>query len=549
MKYQLKAVSVRIAVAVLAAAMMSCGGTSSSRQTLRLGIQNVTGSLSPFSGLKGEYPTLANIWPALVEYDLPTLSLKPSFASRYERSADGKTWTFHTRSGGKWSDGKPLSAKDAAFTLETIVRYKTSATANYAAYVNHLVSARATDPSTLVLRYDTAIPTVLSQAGVIPIIPEHIWGRLATGDGKGLPAFPNTPSSGHPVVSAGPFMLTEQKKDEFELFQRNPHYFGPKPPIGAFGLQYYGTADALVSALKTGQIDAVEGVPPTAADRLKSAGFRVSGVPSLNSAALLVNSNPHKRTHRELLDPNVRKALELGIDRNAITKVVYLGHAHPGGSVIPLAMGQWHDPTLRPLKFDPATGNVILDKLGYKKGSDGIRHAGNHSMSYEMVTTPAFQRTFQIIQAGFQRLGIRLTARTVDQASELAAVEGNDKQYLTYDFASAIDGLGGAGGLDPNFRLSQFICKTRGIYNRSGYCNPQYDRLFIQQGLATDHSARRGLVNQMQKLLYNSRVYISLAYPDHLDAWNSKWTGFQQSPEGIFGVLAPHTLTQVHKSG
>ncbi len=205
MRHNVKIVAIGAAVAVLAVGMTACG-TGSSQRTLRLGIKNVTGSLSPFSGLKGEYPTLANIWPALVTYDLSTHALQPSFASSYEKSSDGRTWTFHTRSGAKWSDGQPLTARDAAFTLETIVRYKAGATANYALYVTHLVSAQATDPNTLVLRYDTAIPTVLSQAGVIPILPEHVWSRFATGDGKGLQAFANLPSPGHPVVSGGPFI-------------------------------------------------------------------------------------------------------------------------------------------------------------------------------------------------------------------------------------------------------------------------------------------------------------------------------------------------------
>lgn len=312
----------------------SGSGGSGSGGTLRVGIQRETGSLNPFSGLKGEYATLANIWPALVEYDAATRAFKPSFAASYDKSPDGKTWTFHTRGGAKWSDGQPLTAKDAAFTLESIVRYKAGPTANYGSYVTHLVEARATDQNTLVLRYDTAIPTVLSQAGVIPIIPEHVWGQFATGDGKGLQKFANRPTPGHPVVSGGPFMLTQQKKNEFELFARNPRYFGPKPSIGAFGLRYYGTDDALVSARKSGQIDAVEGVPPTAADALKSAQSTVSGVPSLNAAALLMNSNQKKKTHRELLNPKVREALERGIDRDAITKVVYLGHATPGSSII-----------------------------------------------------------------------------------------------------------------------------------------------------------------------------------------------------------------------
>lgn len=170
-------------------------------------------------------------------------------------------------------------------------------------------------------------------------------------------------------------------------------------------------------------------------------------------------------------------------------------------------------------------------------------------MSYQMIITPDFKRTFQIIQTGFRQLGVKLTAQTVDPASQLSAIEGNDKQYRGYDFASTVGGSGGAGGFDPNFRLSQFICATRSIYNVSGYCNPAYDKLFVQQGLSTEPSARLRLVNEMQSMIQKSRAYITLAYPDHLDAWDSKWTGFKQSPDGIFGVLVPHTLTDVRMAG
>ena len=532
-------------VVVLATLATACaGGSGSSKSataTLRLGESGQTGSLNLFGGLQGEYSTFTTVYPTLVQYDLKTTDFKPGLASKWESSAGDTTWTFHLHPGAKWTDGQPLTAADVAFTLNMILQFQQGPTANYAGYVSHLQHADAPDAATVVLHYDQPIGNVLAQAGVVQILPQHVWGTYATGDGKALTTFPNAP----PVVAGGPFQLVEQRKDEVEQFVRNPNYYGDRPALAGFGVRFFANDDAMVAALKNGEIDAVQGLPATAVDTVRAAGATVASAPGIGYDALAVNPNPNKTKNPELLDPKVRQALEYAVDRQRIVSVVHLGHAKAGSTIVPPALEKWHDASINALPFDVAKANQLLDQGGYQRGPDGTRVANGHPMAYEVLLQPDAQRTFEVIQAGFANVGIKLTPRTLDRKALSAAVAAPDGKYLDYDFAIR---TGSTGGYDPDFGLSAFACFALGQFNPSGYCSPDYDKLYTTQS-AANPTQRVSLVHDMQRMIYDSRAVIVLTYPDHLDAWAKGWTGFQQSPEGLFSYLSPETLVNVQREG
>ena len=121
--------------------------------------------------------------------------------------------------------------------------------------------------------------------------------------------------------------------------------------------------------MKSGEIDAIESVPPTAIDTLKKAGVIVVHVPGVTTNDFIFNANTKKTNHRELLNLKLREAFAHAIDRDKIIKVAWLGTAKPATSFIPPATGDWHNPNLKPETFDLAKANQLLDGLGYKKGS------------------------------------------------------------------------------------------------------------------------------------------------------------------------------------
>jgi len=536
----------------VALAATGCAGSSTSPGImkhggfLRLGTDQGIDSLNPFVGLNQDsFNAWEQIYPQLVQYNPRTLAFEPDFATSWNESSDHLTWTFHTVKNAKWSDGRPLTANDVAWTFTTVMKFKNGPTAALAGAVNNMASVTAQDPNTVVVRYTHPVANVLSNVQQIPIFPQHVWAPYATGKGNGMKTFSNTPTGGKPLVSGGPFMVTKWVKDQITLFQANPRWYGPKPHIEGFGLQQFSNDDAMVQALKTNQIDAIEGVPVTAVATVKAAGFHVFVGPSLWWRDFIINPNPHKTTHRELLNPLVRQAFEYAIDRNAIVKTAWLGYATPGSTLVPPATGKWHDP-IQPLPFDLAKANKLLNQAGYKIGPNGIRVANGHPMSYQVDFSSdqngPGDRVFQIIQADFNKIGVQLSQRVLDPTAEFNAITA--KKYSRYDLAMWY----WVPIIDPDFILSAYTCSQWYSWNDSGYCNPAYDRLYKEQAITTNPQKRLQIVYQMQKMVYGSRSEIVLVNNDIIDAWSNKWTGFVESAQGMFTQLSKKSLESAHQT-
>jgi len=554
------AAALPLVVALFAVSCSGSGGGASSSSasqeggTLRIGTSSGISSLNPFVGFnQDDYSTWMYIYPSLLQYDTttPTYDYIPGFATDWKRSADGLTLTFHTRPDVKWSDGQPLTADDVAWTFDTIKRYANGPTGAWAGSVTFLKSIDAPDPNTVVATYSKPSGTALFDLGLTPILPPQTWSKYATGDGKGLKTFPNEPEGDTPLVGGGPFVLTEYRKNDIALFQANPNWYGDKPHIDGFGLQFYRDEDAMVTALKTDQLDAINEIPPTSVKTLQSAGMTVYQGQALSLRDFIINVDPNKTQHRELLNPKVREALEYAIDRESIVQTAWLGYASPGSTIIPAgnATGgvEWHDNSVQPLPFDLDKANQILDSLGFAKGSDGIRMADGHPMSYEVVFPQdeegAGDRAFQIIQQDFKQIGVEISQKRLDDNAAWNAMYCGSK--CGYDFDLAMwDWFPAA---DPDFILAVLTCKQLGDWNDTGYCSSAYDKLYEEQKSTIDPQARQKIVFRMQQLAFADRPYIILTYDRRLDAWSKSWAGFVESTQGIFNNFSTQSLTSVHR--
>jgi peptide/nickel transport system substrate-binding protein len=516
--------------------------------TLRIGTNSRIDSLNPFVAFNQDaYTMFTYIYPILVQYDTKTLEFAPYFSTSWETSADGKDWTFHTVPGAKWSDGQPLTAKDAAWTINTILKFAKGSTSNSASYLSHVTTAETPDDNTLIVRYKTPVGNVLSQLQQLVILPQHVWEQYATGDGKALKTFKNDA----PIVSGGPFALASFQKDAIALFEKNANFFGTKPHIDGFGLKMFSNDDALIQAAKHGDIDMIEGgggtIPPTSVQTLKDTGWVVDQGPGMTENDFIINS--HKPLHQELLDPKLREAFAHAMDRQQIDEVVWLNYAEPAASFVPPADGAWHDSSLQPETFDVDLANQMLDDAGYTKGADGVRMADGHKMEYQVITPSdltGVDRTFQIIQADFNEIGVKLTQRALDSTAAFDLMCGKDcVAYDGWDLAM----WDWVPLIDPDFILSVLTCDQFGGWSDSGYCNPEYDKLYQQQGVTLDQKARQDIVYQMQQMAFNDRPYIMLNYVDVLEAHNKNWDGFLNSPLSSFNNLSIQTMTEVHQVG
>jgi peptide/nickel transport system substrate-binding protein len=481
------------------------GGSNAGGGVLRIGdASSKIDSLNPFVGHNGfATATFRVIYPYLLQYD-KSQDIAGDFAKTSSMSADGKTLTFTTYAGAKWSDGEPLTATDAAWTINTVLRLQAGAAATFAPYVTNIVQASAPTPTTLTVTYSTPTATAEDGLAQLPILPEHIWAPMATGKGAQLTTFDNTSP-----VGAGPFKLSKYTENQFVNFTAYDGYYGPKPKLKGFGFQFFTSNDAMLSALRSKELDVAYEVPPTAVSQLQTdKGLSVNNVPGLDTDVLGFNSSTFRHDHPELKDPRVRQAIDLAIDKQSLIHVVADGSGMTTGTMVPPVLKQWYDPTVPATPFDLAHANSLLDSLGYTRGSDGIRNANGHPMSYTLlfpsVATGA-PRVVTEVAKQLAAIGIKVDARSSDFPSFLQAIYAPNNQYRNWDLMITDYAF----GYDPSGYLFSWTCAQLGGNNLAGYCDKDYDSLFARQSTQTG-TARVTTVRQVQERFAHEKPVIPL---------------------------------------
>jgi peptide/nickel transport system substrate-binding protein len=511
-----------------------------------VGTTSYIDSFNPFNYIEGQgLNAMEMVYPQLVQYGgvgKTGLKLEGDWAKSWKVSAEGTIWTFKLHPNTKWSDGQPMTAADAAWMINTTLKYQDGATAIMATGLAHVKRAIAANPTTLVIQYQAPVGNVLSQLEQVIILPRHVWEPLEKKQpgGKALKTF--RPEGKLPMVTGGAYTLKAYEKKGTTAFIPDPNFWGPKTHADAVALTYYTNADSMIADLRNGSVDWIDQVPFNAVGVLsKDKGIVVDKWPGAETTNITWNSNPRKLANRELLDPRVKKALSMCVNRDKIIQVVFHGYATKVESIVghitPL-----ENPNLGPLKYDCGAANAALDKLGYKRGSGGIRVApattgknaqSAHPMAYEIITPTStdfnVNRSFEIVKEGFAKLGVKVTQKVGGDSTASYALETDTKcdatkslGYSKFDIA-LWDWIGYP---DPDVMLSVLIKSQWCSFSDTGYDNPAYDALYKKQGVAVSPAKRRALVYKMQKIVYDDFAYTQLTNHVGLDAHSNKWTGF-----------------------
>ena len=519
-------------------------GEVQSAPLLKIGTINYIDSLNPFNYIEAQgYNAQLMVFPGLVQYAPGATEFEGDLAESWEFSADGTTLTF-TLKPGTWSDGTAITAEDVAWTLNTTLKFAEGPTAQAAGAVSHLVEAVASDDKTVVLTYDAPVANALPQLQTLPVLPSHVWEPFAAGDGEQLKTY--APQESLPIVSGGAYSLEKWDKKGTSIFKANPDFYGPKSTVEAIAMVYYTNEDAMLADLKSGEIDWVDEVPLTAATTLaETDGIVVAEVPGPQTNNITWNSNPAKTSNRELLDPKVKKALSMSVDRELMIEVVLGGHGNTVESIVGNIAGKWENTNLGPLVYDVAAANAALDELGYARGADGIRVAPatdeqpEHPMSYEIMVPDSLnfngKRAFEIVRDGFAEVGVEVTLLPGGDSTAAFAIETGDDcdaeagtGYTGWDIAI----WDWVGYRDPDFMLSVTTKGQWCSWSDTGYDNPAYDELYAKQSTLVDDAERKAVVDEMQQILYDDVVYTQWANMNYIEAYREGWGGFRQELSG-----------------
>jgi peptide/nickel transport system substrate-binding protein len=535
-------------LAVVPAALGQESG-SNKKVTLTVGLTANLKSINPFKAVtSAEYEVFFLVYDMLFNFDQKDLSASPALATDYEKSSDGKTWRFTIRDDVTWHDGRPLTAADIAFTYGRIVN---DPQPQFTSYLPFVKSVSAPDDTTLVMRFTKPNISPLIPPWV-PILPEHVWGKL---DAKEMQSFKN-----FPPVGSGPFKLVEWKEGQFWRLEANKDYWGEVPKIDEIVFRVFNNDEAMVQALKTGEIDFAEALIPSLFDSLER-----EDNPNITTHATNSNYYVHlsmnqiaegsgrKGTgHPALLDHDVRLAIAHAIDKDTLVEKAWLGNAEPGSSIVLPTYKQWHwePPADEVIQFDLDESNRILEQAGYvDTDGDGVREmpGGGRPLEFRYFVRsedPPAVTASQFIKGWLKNIGIEAKVQSVSTAKLGDIWYAND--YDLYSWGWGPDP-------DPDFILSTFTTGQCKSWSDTCWSNPEYDSLYREQRTALDLERRRELVDRMQQMVYEAVPEVVLYYEKDLQAYrNDRFTGFVEQPEPQGSLLfqfGSYSYTNIRPTG
>ena len=516
-----------VLLTLIALAVSACGslGAPAVPVTMRVGWSGSPDTLNPGAAVLSEsYTIFGLVYDTMYQLQLDG-SFKLSLAESVTVSDDSLTYTYKIRDGVKWHDGEPLTAEDIVFTYDLYAT--TDGYPWMGDYTYYFDSVEATDGNEVVITLSEAIPNIDAQLVFLYVLPKHVWENE---DGY---EFENTA-----MIGSGAFKMVEYKPGEFVHLAANTDYFGDKPKIDELIFQTFENPDALVQAIKTGQVDMITEMPNTAVETLRAEANVdvVTGAPFAPGVTDIIinhvtpeNCPPDDGVctgHPALRDRNVRLAMSHATDKKKIIDVVLLGLGTPGTALLPDGLGIWYNSSIKDYEFDIDLANQILDDAGYADtNSDGVREMPDGSQDLifriswpnDSIDSP---RMADLLSEMWGEIGIKLEAQALDPDALTSIC------CPAFDFDIILWGWGS--DPDPSFLLSVMTTDeiTTGT-SETGYSNPEFDALYLEQAVELDQQKRVDIVWKMQEIVHHDIVYIIPFYSQNVQAYRTdRFTGW-----------------------
>ena len=417
----------------------------------------------------GEHVHEPLIQSTLIKTDA-AMGFENDLATSYSCSDDGMTWTFSIRDDVFFTDGAPLTAKDAAFTLNGIINSRAAQ-----ADLSMVKEVVAPDGRTLVLHMAKPFNALLYTLAVVGIVPAHAYGA----------------DYGSRPVGSGRYMLESWDKGQQAILRANPDYYGAAPSIERVVVVFM-EEDAALAAVRSGQVDIAfttavfsgQHIPGYGLLSCKTVDSRGISLPTRRAGTTKTDKGAEYPCGNDVTsDVALRRALNYALDREALVANVLDGHGSPAFSVsdgMPWASADMVVAT------DRAKAKALLEEAGWLEGTDGIRRKDARLASFTL-RYPSNDSVRQGLAAEFsnqmREIGVEVNIKG-----------GSWDELYSYEYADPI--LWGWGSNSP-IELYALNYST-GWGNFAGYEDPRIDSC-LDQALATpDIKDSYGLWKQAQ---------------------------------------------------
>jgi peptide/nickel transport system substrate-binding protein len=410
-------------------------------------------------------------------------TIVPELATSWAWSKDNLQLTFKLRSGVKWHDGQPFTAKDVKCTMDLLQgksqdKFRKNPRKDWYEQVAD-VTVNGDDEVTFHMKRPQPSLLALLASGYSPIYPCHV---------------PAAQMRTHPI-GTGPFKFVELKQNESIKLVKNENYWKKGLPyLDGIEFTIIKTRATAILAFVAGKVDVTFPTEMTAAneaDIKKQDPTAICELKPINvSTNLIVNLENPPFNNIEL-----RKAMALSLDRKAFIDIILQGHGDIGGSLLPPPEGVWgltpaQSKTLigyGDVNKDRDDARAIMTKLGYSASNPlKIKVSTRNLATYR---DPAAVLIDQL-----KTIYIDAELEPVESSAWFAKIARNDYSVGLNLTGNGID--------DPDQAFYEnYGCGSERNYTH--YCNKDLEKLFDQQSQETDLAKRKKLVNEIDEKIQN----------------------------------------------
>ncbi|MHB2029147.1 MAG: ABC transporter substrate-binding protein [Acidimicrobiales bacterium] len=441
----------------------------------------------------------------------------PWLATKYAWSNNNKTLTFTIRPGVKWSDGKPFSAADVAYTFNLLKKYPALDT-NAVWSVLSKVSRKGSNQ--VVFNFSTpAAPFFYYIADQVPIVPEHIWSKIKN---------PITDPITNPVGTGG-YIMSHCTPQNIQ-WTANPHYWQKgKAVVKTVNMPAFLSNNTCNEYLATGQSQWGSQFIPNIKSYYvdKKPGNTYWFAPVAN-----VSLFPNLKV-KPLNNVAVREAISYGIDRASVSKKGEYGYEPPASQVgiVSPTFSSWVSSAAKKAvgsSYNVKKAKAVLKAAGYKMGSDGFFEKNGKKLALTVITNGGYSdwvASMQVVSQQLAKVGIDLTVETPSANTFYADVYAG-KFQLAYNVES--------GGPTPFYEMRQWLYSKNSApigqaaaSNWERYSNPGVDKLLNSYFTTTNVATQHSIVAKLEHVMVTQYPVIPVLEEVDWFQYNSKeFTGY-----------------------
>ncbi len=460
-------------------------------------------------------------------------------------SSDGKTVVWKLKPDVRWSDGKPFTAEDVAFTYEFVSNPQIAAVTDR--YYEAIEKVEVIDPLTVKIAFKEPNPSwalpFTGQNGMI--LPKHIFSQLEETNVRQAPA-------NYQPIGTGPYRFIAIA-DGIWTFAANEQFREGTPAFDLVELE--GSVTPYVAArrvLREGDADFVHNLQIGIEDRVAlaegGAGKVVATFGAYVERIMLNPTDPDKTAksgersslenpHPFLSDLSIRKAIDFAINREAIANDIYGNAGQLTNQLLPYPT-EYTNPSLT-YQHNPDLANQLLDKAGWTDtNNNGIRDKDGTEMRvvFQTPINPVRQRTQEMVQADLAAVGIDVDIRRVI-VDDFFSADPAQTRSINHFYADMQEYNAGSDTPDPTIYMSWWLCDEIATLknnwqkpNNARYCNEEYDKTWEQASKELDPTKRAALFQKMNTILMEDVAVIPLVRRAVTNGVSDRITGLNPTP-------------------